>query len=136
MRNQMNSGVLEEPEKISMLQRLLHYRNGSSNELMSDQDVISEGMGHTLVIQSCVSTRRTILFTASLALTRHPLRWPICSGSLVVALTLNKKFKLNSTKRCQTDAPCRISMFCTSCRILRPLSKKVISYSSYILYFS
>lgn len=48
MRSQMNSGKFADPEKMSMLQRLLQ-RDTSSIGGMSDQDIVSEGMGHTCV---------------------------------------------------------------------------------------
>ena len=41
----------DDDDRMSMLQRLVKYRpNAASQEWMSDQDIISEGMGHTCVI--------------------------------------------------------------------------------------
>jgi hypothetical protein len=49
LRSQMTAGKIQEgDERTSLLQRLLKYRpNSASQEYMSDQDIISEGMGHT-----------------------------------------------------------------------------------------
>lgn len=52
MRSQMNSGKFVDPEKKSMLQRLIQYRNSSTNEPMSDQHIVSEAVGHTYVVRS------------------------------------------------------------------------------------
>lgn len=45
----MNADNLDETEKKTMLQRLLQYRMGTSNDLISDQNIISEHMGHLFV---------------------------------------------------------------------------------------
>jgi len=43
--------IQDDDERMSMLQRLVKYRpNAASKECMSDQDIISEGMGHTYVL--------------------------------------------------------------------------------------
>jgi len=51
LRSQMTAGkIQDDDERMSLLQRLLKYRpNAASRECMSDQDIISEGMGHTCV---------------------------------------------------------------------------------------
>lgn len=46
----MNAEKMFESEKTTMLQRLVQHRVGASDELMSDQDVISEHMGHLSVL--------------------------------------------------------------------------------------
>ena len=45
----MNAGKLHDSEKVPMLQRLLKYRYSSTGELMPDNDIISEAMGHMCV---------------------------------------------------------------------------------------
>jgi len=45
----MNAGKLDEAEKVPMLHRLLQYRYSSTNQLMPDNDIISECMGHLYV---------------------------------------------------------------------------------------
>ncbi|THH19482.1 hypothetical protein EW146_g1686 [Bondarzewia mesenterica] len=60
-RSQMNAGKMGESEKTPMLQRLLQYRLGGSNELMSDQDVISEHMGHLIAGSDTTSTTLSYL---------------------------------------------------------------------------
>jgi len=51
LRSQMTAGkIQDDDERMSLLQRLLKYHpNPASRERMSDQDIISEGMGHTCV---------------------------------------------------------------------------------------
>ena len=51
LRSQITAGkIQEDDERMSLLQRLLKYHpNSASQEYMSDQDIISEGMGHTCV---------------------------------------------------------------------------------------
>ena len=51
LRSQMTAGkIQDDDERMSLLQRLLKYHpNPASQECMSDQDIISEGMGHTCV---------------------------------------------------------------------------------------
>ena len=51
LRSQMTAGKIQDDnERMSLLQRLLKYRpNTAFQECMSDQDIISEGMGHTYV---------------------------------------------------------------------------------------
>lgn len=56
MRAEMPSGKPEESEKVPMLHRLMKYRYASTGELMPDNDVISESMGHMYVY----SASRTI----------------------------------------------------------------------------
>lgn len=51
MHSQMRSGKFADPEKQSMLQRMIQYRN-ASNEPMPDLHIVSEGMGHTCVTSS------------------------------------------------------------------------------------
>jgi hypothetical protein len=46
----MNAGKLGESEKMPMLQRLMQYRYPGSNELMHDNAIISEAMGHLYMI--------------------------------------------------------------------------------------
>lgn len=45
MRAQMNAGKLGDSDKMPLLQRLLQHQT-STNELMADNDIISECMGH------------------------------------------------------------------------------------------
>ena len=46
----MNAGLVDESQdKVPMLQRLMKYRYSSTNELMPDNDIISESMGHMYV---------------------------------------------------------------------------------------
>lgn len=51
LRSQITAGkIRDDDERMSLLQRLLNYRpNSAFKEYMSDQDIISEGMGHTYV---------------------------------------------------------------------------------------
>lgn len=51
MRAQIAAGKLSDAdaEKVPMLQRLLKYRYSSTNQLMPDNDIISESMGHMYV---------------------------------------------------------------------------------------
>ena len=51
LRSLITAGKIQDgDEPMSLLQRLLKYRpNANSKECMSDQDIISEGMGHTYV---------------------------------------------------------------------------------------
>lgn len=59
-RCQMNAEKMFESEKTTMLQRLVQHRVGASDELMSDQDVISEHMGH--LIAGCDTTSTTLSY--------------------------------------------------------------------------
>jgi hypothetical protein len=45
----MVSGALEQSDRIALVQRLLRYYAGPSNNSTSDRDVISEHMGHLCV---------------------------------------------------------------------------------------
>jgi hypothetical protein len=45
----MVSGSSEQSDRIALVQRLLRYYAGSSNDTASDRDVISEHMGHLCV---------------------------------------------------------------------------------------
>jgi len=52
LRSQMSAGKFQDDnERMSMFQRLLKYRPNYAafQQYMSDQDIISEGMGHTYV---------------------------------------------------------------------------------------
>ncbi|KAK7453494.1 hypothetical protein VKT23_011771 [Stygiomarasmius scandens] len=55
-RTQMNAGKLDEAEKVPMLHRLLQYRYSSTNQLMPDNDIISECMGHLIAGSDTTST--------------------------------------------------------------------------------
>ena len=46
-RTEMNSGKLDESsETVPLLHRLLKYRYSSTGQMMPDNDIISEAMGH------------------------------------------------------------------------------------------
>ncbi|TFY65879.1 hypothetical protein EVG20_g5213 [Dentipellis fragilis] len=60
-RSQMRDGKMDEHEKVPLLQRLLRYRVGPSDELMSDQDIISEQMGHLVAGVDTTSTTLSYL---------------------------------------------------------------------------
>jgi hypothetical protein len=53
LRSQMTAGKIQDDDgRMTLLQRLLKYHpNAAAHECMSDQDIISEGMGHTYVCQ-------------------------------------------------------------------------------------
>ncbi|TFY78766.1 hypothetical protein EWM64_g5247 [Hericium alpestre] len=68
-RSQITDGKMDEYEIVPMLQRLLRYRIGSSTELISDRDVISEQMGHLV---AGVDTTSTTLSYLCWELSRRP----------------------------------------------------------------
>ncbi|KAL1746232.1 cytochrome P450 [Schizophyllum fasciatum] len=62
LRAQINAGKLHESEKVPMLQRLLKYRYSSTGELMPDNDIISEAMGHMIAGSDTTSTTLSYFF--------------------------------------------------------------------------
>ncbi|KAL1729417.1 cytochrome P450, partial [Schizophyllum commune] len=62
LRAQMNAGKLHDSEKVPMLQRLLKYRYSSTGELMPDNDIISEAMGHMIAGSDTTSTTLSYFF--------------------------------------------------------------------------
>ncbi|KAF9004238.1 cytochrome P450 [Cyathus striatus] len=65
MRSEMNAGgpqiTVGDLEKMPMLQRLLQHRS-SASQLMSDQDIISECMGHMIAASDTTSTSLSYFF--------------------------------------------------------------------------
>ena len=99
-----------------MLQRLLKYRpSTASRECMPDQDIISEGMGHTYVPSFTSATSSDLMVVGLLALTQLPVLWLTPFGKLAVVQTSNSVFTPNWTRRCPTLAPFPIYQLCTSC---------------------
>lgn len=81
---------------MSLLQRLLNYRpNSASRECMSDQDIISEGMGHTwaLYFDSSLYLDTTVLVL--LAWTPLLSPWLTSFGRFPVVRTSNNAFTPN-----------------------------------------
>jgi len=91
MRAQMDSGKVNESEKVPMLHRLLQYRYSSTNSMMPDHDIISEAMGHLLVARCprsvpLLTLRGVFATTLGLPAPIHcQLRSHTSSGSLVAA---------------------------------------------------
>ncbi|KAJ7590683.1 cytochrome P450 [Mycena floridula] len=62
MRAQMKAGKQDDSDKVPMLHRLMKYRYSSSNELMPDNDIISESMGHMIAAADTTSTSLSYFF--------------------------------------------------------------------------
>ena len=69
LRSQITAGkILDDDERTSLLQRLLKYRTSiTSQESMSDQDIISEAMGHTCVFCFPCTAYSDVIVPESLA---------------------------------------------------------------------
>jgi hypothetical protein len=90
----MVSGASEQSDRTALVQRLLRYYAGPSNDTGSDRDIISEHMGHLCVSLNCHFPQ--LISHVSVVLV-HAIRLPplfrTFAGNLVAVPTSQGSFK-------------------------------------------